>query len=132
MSTPDVVDEAPPPGPSLAELGHTVESLDVNDLDACPFGVIQLDRQGRILQYNRYEESLANCKREDVLGKSFFFDVAPCTRVRAFYGRFLDGVERGSLNASFGFVFPFAAGPRRVEIVLYSQGGDEVWVLVRG
>jgi photoactive yellow protein len=128
----EVFDEAPPPGPSLAELGHTVETLDPATIDACPFGVIRLDSQGRILQYNSYEERLANCKRQDVLGKSFFFEVAPCTRVRTFYGRFLDGVARGTLNATFGFVFPFASGARRVEITLYSHDGDEVWVLVRG
>jgi photoactive yellow protein len=126
------LDEASPPGPSLAELGHTVENLDPEAIDACPFGVIRLDPQGRILQYNRYEERLANYKREDVIGKSFFFEVAPCTRVRAFYGRFLDGIARGTLNATFGFVFPFASGARRVEVTLYSRGGDDVWVLVRG
>ncbi len=132
MSEHETVDEAPPPGPTLAELGHNVEHLDPEAIDACPFGVILLDRQGRILQYNSYEERLANLRRDDVLGKSFFFEVAPCTRVRAFYGRFLDGVARGSLNATFGFVFPFSTGTRRVEITLFSQDGDSVWVLVRG
>jgi photoactive yellow protein len=125
-------DETPPPGPTLAELGHHVENLDPDDLDSCPFGVIHLDARGHILHYNSYEERLANLKREDVVGKSFFFEVAPCTRVRTFYGRFLDGVARGALNATFGFVFPFRAGERRVEITLFSQDGTNVWVLVRG
>jgi photoactive yellow protein len=132
MNEREYSDEAPPPGPTLAELGHHVEHLDPAAIDSCPFGVIRLDRQGRILQYNSYEERLANFKRDDVLGKSFFFEVAPCTQVRAFYGRFLDGLARGSLNATFGFVFPFSAGARRVEITLFSKDGDEVWVLVRG
>jgi photoactive yellow protein len=125
-------DEQPPPGPTLAELGHHVEDLDPEAIDACPFGVIQLDRQGRILRYNAYEEELAGRLRADVIGKSFFSEVAPCTRVRAFYGRFLDGLSRGSIHATFGFVFPFASGARRVEITLFYQGGEEVWLLVRG
>lgn len=124
-------DEEAPPGPTLIELGIRVEDLDESTIDTCPFGVIRIDSAGKILAYNSYEERLAGLRREDVLGKSFFFEVAPCTRVRAFYGRFLDGIARGSLHAVFGFVFPFASGDRRVQITLYSHLGD-VWILVRG
>lgn len=127
----DVEAEPPPPGPTLVELGHRVEDLDETSIDACPFGVIRVDHAGRILAYNEYEERLAGVRREQVIGKSFFFEVAPCTRVRTFYGRFLDGIARGSLHAVFGFVFPFSTGARRVEITLYGRA-DDVWILVRG
>lgn len=118
-------------GPSIAELGIVVEDLDPDDIDDHPFGVIQLDVRGRILAYNAYEEKLARLRREDVLGKHFFFEVAPCTRVRAFYGRFLDGVALGTLDVTFGFVFPFAHGERHVEITMWYRD-ETVWVLVRG
>ena len=125
--------DAPSEQPSLVEMGIRVDALDEADLDAYPFGVIQLDTAGRILAYNRYEERLARLRREDVLGRNLFFEVAPCTRVRRFYGRFLEGVEAGALDATFGFVFAFEHGERHVEVTLYYRASDEtVWVIVRG
>jgi photoactive yellow protein len=86
-----------------------------------------------VLAYNLYEEGLARRHRREVVGKNFFTDVAPCTRVRRFYGRFLDGVARRSLRATFGFVFAFAHGERAVEVTLfYREETETVWVLVRG
>jgi photoactive yellow protein len=126
-------DVAPPPGPALAELGLRIDDLDASALDEHPFGIIRLDAAGRVLSYNVYEERLARRSRHDVVGKNFFFDVAPCTRVRRFYGRFVDGVARRSLRATFGFVFAFAHGERAVEVTLfYRESEDAVWVLVRG
>lgn len=126
-------DDSAPPGPTLVELGIRVGEIKESELDGQPFGVIRLDTAGRVLSYNLYEEHLARRDRRDVIGKSFFFDVAPCTRVRRFYGRFLDGVARRSLHATFGFVFAFAHGERSVEItLLYREEEDAVWVLVRG
>jgi photoactive yellow protein len=125
--------ERPALGPTIAEYGITIDTLDEHDLDAFPFGVIQLDRNGRVLAYNQYEEELAQMDREDVLGKNFFFEVAPCTRVREFYGRFTDGVEARALDANFGFVFRFEHGTRHVEITMhYRQSDDTIWVVVRG
>jgi photoactive yellow protein len=118
--------------PTIAELGIVVDDLDPADLDGHPFGVIQLSETGRVLAYNAYEEQLARLRREDVVGKHFFFEVAPCTRVRAFYGRFVDGVAIGALDVTFGFVFPFEHGAREVEITMWRRDVDgTIWVLVR-
>jgi len=115
------------------EFDIRVMSMNERELDAQPFGVIRLDASGRVLSYNLYEERLARCDRREVIGKNFFIEVAPCTRVRRFYGRFLDGVSRRSLHATFGFVFAFAHGERTVEITLFFRAQDDtVWVLVRG
>ncbi len=51
----------------------------VEDIDALPFGVIVVDRQGTILEYNAYESALTGFARERVLERNFFRDVAPCT-----------------------------------------------------
>jgi photoactive yellow protein len=119
--------------PELVELEILLTDISEAELDAQPFGLIQLDRQGRVLAYNLYEEDLARKRRQDVIGKSFFFEVAPCTRVRAFYGRFLDGVARGALRTTFGFHFTLPHGDRRVTISLIYRARDEtVWVVVRG
>jgi len=102
------------------------------DLDAQPVGIIRLDQRGVVLSYNAYEERRARRSRGDVVGKSFFHEIAPCTRVQAFYGRFLEGVARRELDASFGFVFPFPRGDRHVFIThFYQTADDSLWVIIR-
>lgn len=119
------------------EFDIRVMSMNERDLDAQPFGVIRLDRDGVVLSYNLYEERQARRKRRDVVAKNFFIDIAPCTRVKEFYGRFLLGVERRELNATFGFVFHFPHKTRNVDVSLYYKKGaqmrdDTIWVIIRG
>jgi photoactive yellow protein len=88
------------------------------DLDALPFGVIVVDRTGTILEYNAYESKLAGLSRARVVGRNFFHDVAPCTAIREFEGRFNDFLASPDTSIEpFEFEFPFSAGPQRVSIV---------------
>jgi len=121
----------PLPNAAADDLLKRVDSLGTSDLDALPFGMIQLDRTGKILKFNRTEANLARINQERQLGRNFFDDVAPCTKVREFYGRFQEGLEKRSLYETFGFVFKFDHGWRNVAItMMYSDKTDSVWVLV--
>lgn len=96
-----------------------------------PHGAIQLDAAGTILRFNRYEAELSQLPQQAQLGKNFFTDVAPCTRVRQFHGAFLQGMAARHLDESFQFHFPFAHGPRDVTVRLYySARSNTVWVIV--
>ncbi len=132
---------APPPSASAPkpamplgaaeDLFHRVDTLATGDLDSLPFGLIQLDRNGRILKFNQTEAQLARINRDRQIGRSFFDDLAPCTKVREFYGRFQEGLKNRSLYETFGFVFKFDHGWRNVAITLfYSDKTDSVWVLI--
>jgi photoactive yellow protein len=113
------------------ELLRQVDQLTAKDMDTLPFGLIQLDRTGRILKFNQTEANLARINRDRQLGKNFFDDVAPCTKVKEFYGRFQQGLRERSLYETFGFVFKFDHGWRNVAITLfYSEKTDSVWVLI--
>lgn len=107
-----------------------IDDYDDRHLDSLPFGVIQLTPEGTILQYNRYEENLAGLKASRVVGKNFFTDVAPCTDVQEFAGRFREGVAAGRLHTSFDFVFTFKP-PKTVRVTLYlSAATQTIWVFV--
>lgn len=111
----------------------TVIAMEDGMLDEQPFGIVRLDPEGVVLSYNLYEAQLARRKREDVIGKNWFKEVAPCTAVQSFYGRFRAGIERRKLSESFEFVFPFPHEARKVDISLYYKDADSsVWVMVRG
>ena len=113
------------------ELFTRIEGMTATELDRLPFGAIQLSSSGTVLQFNEYEANLSNRRAPDTIGWNFFTDVAPCTRVRDFHGRFLEGIERGFLNESFDFRFAFKQAPRDVRVTLfYSAATATVWVFV--
>jgi photoactive yellow protein len=94
-------------------------------VDALPFGLIAVDANGTIEQYNAYESKLSRLAKERVTGRNFFRDVAPCTAVKEFQGRFERFVaEPGDGAESFDFVFPFAFGRQLVHITFLRRGGS--------
>ncbi|MDY7093879.1 MAG: PAS domain-containing protein [Acidobacteriota bacterium] len=109
-----------------------VQSMSEEALDDLPFGAIRLDREGTILAFNDHESQLTGRSRSQVLGKNFFTEVAPCTNVQDFAGRFREGVRQGELHAVFPYLFDFKMKPRNVWVTLfYSRGTDSAWVFVR-
>jgi photoactive yellow protein len=115
-----------------AEMVRLLDTLSREDLDELPVGIIQLDRDGTVLQYNETESSLARFQRADVLGRNFFREIAPCTAVREFQGRFEEGVRRGDLEATFGYRFRFAdERTKDVTITMsYRPHNEVVWLVV--
>jgi photoactive yellow protein len=110
---------------------ESVDAMTPAELDALPYGMIQLDASGRILKYNAVESRLASLPQAQAVGKQFFTEVAPCTKVQAFYGRFREGVIRESLDATFQFHFAFKQHPRDVTVRLfYSRRTRSVWVII--
>lgn len=93
-----------------------VYDLSVQDVDALPFGTIELTTEGTVLTYNAYEEELSGLDRNTVIGADFFRDVAPCTRGTEFQDHFHRLVEAGGGDADFKFLFRFRSGHRLVRI----------------
>jgi photoactive yellow protein len=95
------------------------------DLDALPFGVIVVDRTGTILEYNAYERQLANMGNRKMVGLNFFHDVAPCTAIAEFEGRFTTFLDSpGTSIEPFEFVFPFPRGAQRVNVIFVRTSND--------
>lgn len=71
-------------------------------------------------------------KPEDVIGRNFFKDVAPCTNSDEFSGRFFKGVETGEFNAVFEYVFDYQMEPTKVRIIMIkSVSQDTYWLLIK-
>lgn len=98
----------------------TVSRLGPAELDQLPYGLICLDAQGRVVHYNDTESRLAQLPKERVIGRNFFTEVAPCTRVREFEGQFHELVRDPSRLRvrSFDFIFRFRHSEQHVTIVL--------------
>lgn len=87
--------------------------LTEDQLDTLPVGMIQLDRAGTVLKFNQTESSLARVEKAETIGRSFFDEVAPCTRVQEFYGRFVEGVQNRPCTPCFRTSSAFATAGRR-------------------
>jgi photoactive yellow protein len=83
--------------------------------DALPVGVVVLDPAGLVRVFNKHEETLANRRRERVIGRPFFEEIAPCMNVRELAGEFFDKGRTGS-NRGLGLTF--------VRMVARAHGGD--------
>nr|QQZ51415.1 PAS domain-containing protein [Phenylobacterium glaciei] len=65
-----------------------LKNKSASEIDKLAFGAIQLDRAGRVLQYNAMEGEITGRDPRATLGKNFFTEVAPCTNKPAFKGQF--------------------------------------------
>jgi photoactive yellow protein len=117
--------------PTLDQV-EVVSTLSDADFDALPFGAIRLDEKGVITRYNLTEARLAGRDPKKVIGKNFFTEVAPCTNVREFAGRFEEGVKAGFVSAVFPYRFILQNRSPEVTITLfYSKKIGCAWVFVR-
>jgi len=115
-----------------SKLTSEIDGLTEDQIDGLPFGAIQLDTSGKILTYNMYEAGMAGLDRGGVIGKNFFIDVAPCTAVQEFYGRFQRGVRMRVLHENFRYHFAFKHKPVDVTITFfYSLITNSVWVFAQ-
>lgn len=108
-----------------------LEQMSREEVDDLPYGFIVLDGEGTVLLYNRYEARMSRVPPERVLGRNFFREIAPCTRVDAFFGRFqaLAEAPPGSTER-FAFRFHFLHGAQDVLIQLCRAPADRVFMTV--
>ena len=82
------------------------------------FGVVHLNETGTVVGYSRQESELSGLRPEDVMGRNFFDEVAPCTNKADFRALFA-GVLSGEREfAILDYVFPFRPRPIPVQVVM--------------
>jgi len=97
-----------------------------------PFGAVLLDRNGKIAKYNKAESVIASRNPEDVVGKSFFDEVAPCAKGKRFHGEFLKFHQTGQINVMFDYKFAYKGADVGVKIHLKAQpDGQHCWMFVK-
>jgi photoactive yellow protein len=108
-----------------------IPSLSEAELDALPQGIIRLDKTGKILYYSHAQAALAHRAIATTVGLNFFTEVAPCTAVRDFQGRFNDFVAKSQATIEpFTFDFRFPWGLKKVSITMVKSSGPESSVFI--
>lgn len=95
------------------DLAKALDELAAEALDRLDFGVVRMDRAGRVTAYNTAEAELSGLAADDVLGQDFFVQVAPCTNNYLVAQRYKDEEE---LDESIDYVFTFRMLPTPVRL----------------
>lgn len=98
-----------------------LEALLLDRIDEAGFGIIVMDRDGRVIGYNAVESEQSGLSADRVMGRNFFTDVGPCTNNYLIAQRFLDCDE---LDEQLDYVFTFRMAPVAVRLRLLARAGS--------
>ena len=112
-------------------LGEALRTCSEDALDEAPFGIVQVDDDGIVQFYNRYESQLAGVAPEDAVGRSFFTELAPCSSNRLFHGRFKKGIRKGTLDERFTYTFTYKMSPTLVQVRMHTDQENNNWIMIR-
>jgi photoactive yellow protein len=103
----------------------TLLTLDAEQLDALPFGVVGLSAAGIVEIYNATEAGLAGLQREGVIGTHYFAVTAQCMNNFMVAQRFEDEAE---IDAIIDYVLTLRMRPTPVRLrLLKSPQADRRW-----
>lgn len=111
-------------------LAPFLDRLSDEELDAIPYGVVQLNAGGIVLSYNRAQASnLGDVTRP--IGRNFFLEVCPSVNVPELWNRFRQAVTDEHFDDTFHYTFACGPAPRRVQLRMYYSGRTKsVWLFV--
>lgn len=115
-----------------SDIENALSKLSDVEIDSLAFGAVEVDATGKILKYNTTEASITGRNKNDMIGKNFFNEVAPCTKTDTFYGKFKEGVAKGDLNVMFEYTFDYNMAPTKVKVHMKKAlAGDTYWIFVK-
>lgn len=107
-------------------------AMDPSRAELLPYGAILLDTSGRVLKYNSVECGIAGRTPDQVLGKRFFEEVAPCAKGHVFYNHFFRAVSQKQINVIFDYTFDYKMEKTNVRIHMKSADTSRgIWVFVK-
>jgi photoactive yellow protein len=114
------------------DIANILATMNPTDIDKLAFGAVQVDMTGKILMYNAAEGDITGRKPEDVIGKNFFDEVAPCTKSPDFYGRFTAGESDPNFSTMFEYTFDYQMKPTKVKVHMKKGfDGNSVWIFIK-
>jgi photoactive yellow protein len=110
------------------DLAATLDEFDRKQIDALPFGAIELDAEGRVVFYSATESRLSGCP--SIPPGRDFFTVARCMSGDDFRGRIMRAREEGAVDLEFGWVGDYNDPKRDMRIRVQSSRRGGVWIFI--
>ncbi|MEO0583858.1 MAG: photoactive yellow protein [Bacteroidota bacterium] len=96
-----------------------LDQATASQLDEFDFGVVKLQVDGIVASYNKYESDLATFSKENVIGKNFFTQIAPCTNNFMVAAKYMEYLE--PRDEYLDYVFTYKIEPTRVKLRLLTH-----------
>lgn len=107
-------------------------AADPSRAELLPFGAIMVDQRGDVLRYNHVEAGISKRRPDDVVGKNFFNDIAPCAKGQMFYNHFFRAVADGQVNTMFDYQFDYKMEATKVRIHMKSADASQgIWIFIK-
>jgi photoactive yellow protein len=113
------------------KVSEGIPGMSKEQLDTLPFGVVHLDRDGKVLAFNHAEKRLSGLPEREYIGRNFFTEIAPCSDVQDFKGRFTEFLNGNHLSERFDFAYRFRAYTVDVQITFLRVNQQMAFVLSR-
>lgn len=108
-------------------MAERLGALGEAELDELAFGVVGLDGEGLVDRFNAYEARNSGLPRAEVVGRHYFFDVAPCMNNYLVAER----LEEPVLDVTMPYVLTFRMRPTPVRLrLIRTEASVRRWVLV--
>nr|WP_294520692.1 PAS domain-containing protein [uncultured Rhodopila sp.] len=112
------------------QLAKAVERLTPEEVHALPYGAVRLDAEGTVTFYSDAERRLSGY-RKDVVGRTFFTEIAPCMNNPGFKGRIDKALAAGKLDIAFGFTGDMPTAAMDLDVRVQSATGGGCWIFLR-
>lgn len=89
------------------------------ELDAVPFGIVQIDATGRIISINEMESALIGLSPTDAVGMDYFCNELPNVHIPELYDRFQIGFHDRELDTMFRVTYTHTDYPRTALVRMY-------------
>jgi photoactive yellow protein len=107
-------------------IGPLLAAMSNDELNALPFGVVEMDHEFRVLRYNTAESRHSGLPPERVVGRHFFREVAPCADNRHVSHRY----AQPALDESVPYTFLLLMKPAPVTLRMFKTAAKEPMYLL--
>ena len=83
-------------------------------LDAAPFGVVRMTREGVVVAYCKSESHLTGISRDYAVGKYYFTQIAPCANNMMVAAKYV----QPSLDEELDYILTYVSEPAKVRLRL--------------
>jgi photoactive yellow protein len=126
-----MIDNSPTVAFEQADLLSALESLETQQQDTLPFGVIGFGRDCLVKRYNRFESEATGLLQEKVLGKNVFTDIAQCMNNFMVAQRYEEAwTSAAPLDATLDYVLTWRMHPTKVKLRLLWAPNSELAYIV--
>lgn len=112
------------------DLARQLDSMTLEARDELAFGLVLLDREGKVRFYNRTEARQSGFGERRTVGREFFRSIAPCMDTEEIRGRITRALADGTFDLELGHTGDFEDPTRLLRVRAMSAAAGGTWLAI--